>query len=85
MKKYTMVTIDQNVLLRLKKGEESAFEAIYWKYSSWVYNFIYSLLYDSTLTEDLTQTVFLKIWEKRESIDPGTVCQYSYYVSCTTC
>lgn len=70
MKKYTMVTIDQNVLLRLKKGEESAFEAIYWKYSSWVYNFIYSLLYDSTLTEDLTQTVFLKIWEKRESIDP---------------
>ena len=40
MKKYTMVTIDQNVLLRLKKGEESAFEAIYWKYSSWVYNFI---------------------------------------------
>lgn len=65
-----MAAIDSDVLFRLKQGDEKAFEVVYWKYSSWVFNFIHSLLYDKSLTEDLTQTVFLKIWEKRASIDP---------------
>ena len=35
-----------------------------------MFNFIQSLLYVKSLAEDLTQTVFLKIWEKRTCIDP---------------
>lgn len=65
-----MAVIDLDILSRLKQGDEKAFEVIYWKYSSWVFNFIHSLLYDKSLAEDLTQTVFLKIWEKRMTIDP---------------
>lgn len=65
-----MAVIDSDILSRLKQGDEKAFEVIYWKYSSWVFNFIHSLLYDKSLAEDLTQTVFLKIWEKRTTIDP---------------
>ena len=70
MKKRAMAVIDLDILSRLKQGDEKAFEVIYWKYSSWVFNFIHSLLYDKSLAEDLTQTVFLKIWEKRMTIDP---------------
>lgn len=70
MKKRAALGVDEDVLFRLKQGDESAFESIYWKYNSWVFNFIHSLLFDKSLAEDLTQTVFLKIWEKRESIDP---------------
>lgn len=70
MKKHKITVADTDILLRLKQGDEKAFEAVYWKYSSWVYNFIHSLLYDKSLAEDLTQTVFLKIWEKRAIIDP---------------
>lgn len=65
-----MAAIDSAILFRLKQGDEKAFEVVYWKYSSWVFNFIHSLLYDKSLAEDLTQTVFLKIWEKRTTIDP---------------
>lgn len=54
----------------LNQGDEAAFEKIYWQYSSWIYNFIHSLLHDKQLSEDLTQTVFLKIWERKNSIDP---------------
>ena len=54
---------------RLKEGDEAAFESIYWKYNSHVFNFINSLLYDRILSEDITQSVFMKIWEKHESID----------------
>lgn len=70
MKKHKITVADTDILFRLKQGDEKAFEAVYWKYSSWVYNFIHSLLYDKSLAEDLTQTVFLKIWEKRAIIDP---------------
>ena len=54
----------------MKEGDETAFESIYWKYNSYVFNFINSLLYDRVLSEDITQSVFMKIWERRESIDP---------------
>lgn len=64
------IVIGEDVLIRLRNGDESAFESVYWKYNPWVYNFILSLLHDNSLAEDLTQTVFLKIWEKRETIDP---------------
>jgi RNA polymerase sigma-70 factor (ECF subfamily) len=62
--------IDKDLLNRLKQGNEAAFDAIYWKYNAWIYNFVNSLLYDKTLTEDITQNVFLKIWEKHETINP---------------
>lgn len=70
MKKHAITAIDAEVLFRMRQGDENAFDAVYWKYSPWVFNFIYSLLYDKSLAEDLTQTVFLKIWEKRTTIDP---------------
>lgn len=70
MEKHTLKSIDIALLKRLKEGDETAFESIYWKYNSYVFNFINSLLYDRVLSEDITQSVFMKIWERRESIDP---------------
>ena len=34
-----------------------------------MYNFINSMVFDKSSAEDLTQEVFLKIWEKRSEID----------------
>lgn len=62
--------VDKNILVNLKNGDEKAFETLFWEYNTHVYHFIYSLLYEKSLAEDLTQTVFLKIWEKRDTIDP---------------
>ena len=63
--------VNEDLLKRLKVGDEKAFEDLYWTYSPQVYNFINSLLFDKFLAEDLTQNVFLKIWEKHEQIEPG--------------
>ncbi|MDR0757125.1 MAG: RNA polymerase sigma-70 factor [Tannerella sp.] len=54
----------------LRKGDKKAFETVYRKYVSRVYNFFLSLLHDKFAAEDLTQDVFLKIWERRADIDP---------------
>lgn len=64
------MNINEDLLKRLNTGEEKAFEILYWTYNSQVYHFICSLLYDKSLAEDLTQNVFLKIWEKHEQIEP---------------
>lgn len=51
--------VNEDLLKRLKVGDEKAFEDLYWTYSPQVYNFINSLLFDKSLAEDLTQNVFL--------------------------
>ena len=63
--------IGKQVLQRLKNGDEGAFDTVFWSYNSHVFHFLDSLLYDKTLAEDFTQNVFLKIWERRESINPA--------------
>jgi RNA polymerase sigma-70 factor (family 1) len=67
-KSFTL-EIDNELLCRLIKGDSNAFEIIFWKYNAKVYNFIMSSLYDKTLAQDLTQNVFLSVWEHRSSID----------------
>jgi RNA polymerase sigma-70 factor (family 1) len=62
--------IDKSVLFRLREGDGDAFEKLFWKFNPIIYNFINSILFDKSLTEDITQQVFLKIWEKRADIDP---------------
>lgn len=67
---FFLEKIDTHTLSLLQKGDEKAFDAIFWKYNSRVFHFIHSLLYDKTLAEDLTQNVFLKIWERHQDIKP---------------
>lgn len=62
--------IPKDILFRLSKDDEKAFEYIYWKYNSHIYNFANSLLYSEDIAENVTQNVFMKIWEKRHDIDP---------------
>lgn len=77
LKSITLET-DNGILYRLTKGDSNAFEAIFWKYNARVYNFIMSTLYDKTLAQDLTQNVFLSIWEHRATIDPSK--SFSAYI-----
>lgn len=51
-------------------GKTDLFDFIWRKYSARVYNFISSMIFEKSSSEDLTQEVFLKIWEKRNEIDP---------------
>ncbi|MDR1344550.1 MAG: RNA polymerase sigma-70 factor [Tannerellaceae bacterium] len=65
-----MEITDKQTLYSLRKGNVTAFEAVYKRYGAWVYNFFNLLLPDKSMAEDLTQTVFLKIWERHADIRP---------------
>ena len=61
--------VTKEIISRLQEGNMLAFQSVYESYSAHIYNFIYSLLYNRLEAEDLTQEVFVRIWEKRGSLD----------------
>lgn len=63
--------IEKDGIVRsLNKGDIHAFNYLFEKYSKVLYHFSYSILKSGTDAEELVQDVFLKIWEKRNKIDP---------------
>ena len=61
---------EQELLLQLKQGDHIAFEAIYRKYASRLTVKLLNLIKDEELAGDVLQDLFLKIWERKEDIDP---------------
>jgi len=53
-------------MLRVKRGDRRAFEALVVKYKQPVANLIYRTLPDATEAEDLTQNVFIQVYKSRE-------------------
>ena len=59
---------DKEYVECLKKDDFAAFDALFHKYSASLYAFALSITRDSFAAEEVTQLVFLKVWEKREQI-----------------
>lgn len=53
----------------LKRGNMEAFSGLFRKYSERLYAFSLSITKDTYIAEEITQLVFLKVWEKRHKID----------------
>jgi len=60
---------DKEYVECLKKEDFTAFDALFRKYSISLYAFALSLTKNSFAAEEITQLVFLKVWEKREQIN----------------
>ncbi|MDP3914093.1 MAG: RNA polymerase sigma-70 factor [Bacteroidota bacterium] len=60
---------DKEYVESLKKEDFSAFDALFHKYSEKLYAFALSITRDTFAAEEITQLVFLKIWEKRAQIN----------------
>ncbi|WP_157976151.1 RNA polymerase sigma-70 factor [Lewinella sp. IMCC34191] len=57
-------------LARLRAGDLRSFRWIYDQDHAKVYGFCLKLLGSSTAAEEITSDVFVRLWEKREIIDP---------------
>ncbi|HAZ02942.1 MAG: hypothetical protein A2W90_09415 [Bacteroidetes bacterium GWF2_42_66] len=64
-----MVSEDKKYVESLKKDDFSAFDALFKKYSESLYAFSLSITKEPYIAEEITQLVFMKIWEKRSQID----------------
>jgi len=59
------------LLASLKKGNRAAFEAIFDLYEKRLYYFVFSITKSEYATEEILQEAFIKIWTKKETIDPS--------------
>ncbi len=61
-----------DLFARISNNDEVAFMSFFDLYLKKVYNFILKFIKDKTEAEDLTQIVFIKLWEKREMLKSVT-------------
>jgi len=54
---------DLGILRKAQRGDERAFAIIVRMYEKPVYNYVYRLVHDRSLAEDLTQEVFLRVFQ----------------------
>jgi RNA polymerase sigma-70 factor (ECF subfamily) len=56
-------------MLRVKTGDESAFEYLVQKYRRAMVSFMYRMTHNSAVAEDLSQEVFLRVYRSRTSYE----------------
>lgn len=68
----TTATYTENELVSLLKNRDTrAFSYLYDNYSASLYTIIAQIIEDMELANDVLQEVFINIWRKIESYDPG--------------
>ncbi|WP_236980952.1 RNA polymerase sigma factor [Membranihabitans maritimus] len=67
---------DQNLLVRMSKGDEKAFYLLYKKYWDSLYNAAFKRLKDHDMCENAVQNVFVDLWNRKETLSVGNVSAY---------
>lgn len=60
---------EQDLLLQISKGDAKAFDCLYKKYEQPIYHFVLKYVRSITFAEDITQEIFMKIWENRSKLN----------------
>ncbi len=75
------LTDEKELYLRLKEGDERAFNALFQKYYSSMCHFARQFLNDSEMAEETVQDMFVRIWEKRESLNIESSVKHYFFRS----
>lgn len=75
--------LDQTIIRRLSEGDQSAFRIVFEHYFPRVWEFVRRIVKSDTVAEDVTQDIFVKIWERREmfGIEVHSFNNYIYVMS----
>ena len=67
-----MDLLENQVFTALREGNESAFEMLFKTYYKPLCNYSYSFLNDRDEAEEVVQSTFITVWDKRQSIEIQT-------------
>ena len=65
------VDSDAAVMLRVKQGDDAAFDYLVQKYRRAMLSFMFRMAHNSAAAEDLAQEVFLRVYRSRENYEPS--------------
>lgn len=73
---FVTTTNEEEILKALRDGDEEAFLKIYETYWYQVFKIAYKRLGKKEIAQELTQDLFLKLWEKRAELKPQKIGNY---------
>lgn len=74
--------VDHHTIARLRAGNPEAFDVVYMTYKNAITAFLFRLTGSEDLAEEITQVVFVTLWEKRAYLDPDqSVKSYLYKIA----
>ena len=63
--------IDEKTLIRdVKNSKKSSFQKLFYQFHDQLFRFVVYRVQDADIAKDITQETFLRIWNKRESLQP---------------
>jgi RNA polymerase sigma-70 factor (ECF subfamily) len=62
---------EKELVKKLKEGDSFAFEVLFYKYRNKVKGFAVKIVPAQIDPEEIVQEVFVKLWLKKEAVDPG--------------
>jgi RNA polymerase sigma-70 factor (ECF subfamily) len=65
------VDSDAAVMLRVKQGDDAAFDYLVQKYRRAMLSFMFRMAHNAAAAEDLAQEVFLRVYRSRENYEPS--------------
>ena len=65
------MSIDEKILIRnVKNSKKRSFQKLFYQFHDQLFRFVVYRVQDADIAKDITQETFLRIWEKRESLQP---------------
>lgn len=75
-----MKSEESELIKDLKKGQMSAYKQIFVRYFDLICRFLDTIVSNRQISEDLAQNVFMKIWQRRASLDEHLSIKNYLYV-----
>ena len=77
---------EREMVARAKAGEDEAFDWLYQRYHTAIFNYVYRMVGDQETAKDLTADAFLKLWLNLEKyVDRGTFGAWVYRLATNVC
>ena len=75
--------IDTTIIKRLSEGDQRAYRVVFEHYYPRIWEFVRRIVKSESLAEDITQDIFVKIWERREifGVEVHSFSKYIYIMS----
>lgn len=75
-----------NLISQIKNSNQFAFRRLFDQYKNKVYSFALKFVLDKMRAEEITQIVFIKVWDNRSSINPeACIDTYLYVITKNAC
>ena len=73
---------DEQLVRNIFDNDEYAFKQLYFKYYELLYKFVWHRIHADDDAKDLLQTLFIRLWNNREKLDPNqSIKAYLYRIA----